>query len=64
MDPDPDPANFVIDLQDANKFFFYFFLNFFCLLLFKGTFTPFLKIKCKKSHKAVGIEVFLNIFAW
>ncbi len=36
MDPDPDPAIFVIDLQDANKkliFYFYFF----CYLLFEGT---------------------------
>jgi len=29
---DPDPAIFVIDLQDANKNKF-----FFCLLLFEGT---------------------------
>jgi hypothetical protein len=44
MDPSPDPAIFVIDLQDANKktIFFtkkYFFSKFFCLLLFKGSFT-------------------------
>jgi hypothetical protein len=32
---DPDPAIFVIDLQDAKK---NFFLNFFCILLFEGTF--------------------------
>jgi hypothetical protein len=50
---DPDPAIFVIDLQDANKK-----LNkkkLFCLLLFE---------KSKRSHKAVGIKVFLTIFAW
>jgi hypothetical protein len=38
----PDPAIFVIDLQDANKkliFYFYFF----CYLLFEGTFTSFFK---------------------
>jgi hypothetical protein len=40
----PDPAIFVIDLQDANK------KQFFCLLLFDGTFPLFLKIK---SHKEV-----------
>jgi hypothetical protein len=34
MDPDPDPAIFVIDLQDANK---KLFKKFFCLLLFEGT---------------------------
>jgi hypothetical protein len=52
-----DPAIFVIDLQDANKHF--------CLLLFEGTFTSFFKDKkSKRSHKAVGIKVFLTIFAW
>ncbi len=46
MDPAPDPAIFVIDLQDANKKLF--FSKFFCLLLFEGTFSLFLK-----SHKKV-----------
>jgi hypothetical protein len=53
MDPDadPDPAIFVIDLQDANKK-----LNFlkksFCLLLFEDTFTSFFKDKkSKRSSK-------------
>jgi hypothetical protein len=44
MDPDsdPDPAIFVIDLQDANKK--QILKNkFFCLLLFEGTFTSFFK---------------------
>jgi hypothetical protein len=36
MDPDPDPAIFISDLQDSNKFFL--FLKFFCLLLFEGNF--------------------------
>jgi hypothetical protein len=42
MDPDadPDPAVFVIDLQDANKKLI-LFKEFFCLLLFEGTFTSF-----------------------
>ncbi len=63
-DPDPDsdadldPDIFVIDLRDANKKIFK--KKFFCLLLFEGTFTPFFKDKkSKRSHKAVGIKVFL-----
>jgi hypothetical protein len=53
-DADRDPDILVTDLQDANKK-----LNKkkgFCLLHFAGTFTSFSKIK---SHKAVGIKVFL-----
>jgi hypothetical protein len=46
---DPDPAIFVIDLQDASKKII-FYSNFFCLLLFEGTFTLF--FKDKKSKKA------------
>jgi hypothetical protein len=64
MDPDPDPAIFDIDLQDAKKNTF-FFIKFFCLLLFEGTFTSFfIDIKSKRSHKAVGIKVFPTIFGW
>jgi hypothetical protein len=61
---DPDPAIFVIDLQDANKK--QFLKKLFCLLLFEGTFTSFFKDKkSKRSHKAVpGVRVFLTIFAW
>ncbi len=62
MDPDPDldPAIFVIDLQDANKKLI--FIKLFCLLLFEGTFTSFFKDKkSNKSHKTVGIKVFLTI---
>jgi hypothetical protein len=46
MDPDPDPAIFVIDLQDASKKLI-FLHNFFCLLpvLFEGTFTLFFEDK-------------------
>ncbi len=64
MDPDPDldPAIFVIDLQDTNKNI-YIFLKVF--LHFEGTFTYFFKDKkSKRSHTAVGIKVFLTIFAW
>jgi hypothetical protein len=49
MDPDPhpDPAIFVIDLQDANKKLIS--KKFFCLLLFEGTFAPFVKGKIPKE---------------
>ncbi len=53
LDPvaDPDPAIFVIDLQDANK-----------KLLFNCTFTSLFKDKkSKRSHKSVRIKVFLTI---
>ncbi len=64
MNPDPDHAIFVFDLQDANKKLF-FFSTFFCLLLFEGTFTSlFLDKKSWRSHKTVWIKVFLTIFAW
>jgi hypothetical protein len=42
-DPDPNPAIFVIDLQDDNKKLL--FPSFFFLLLFEGTFTKFFKDK-------------------
>jgi hypothetical protein len=45
---DPDPAIFVIDLQDASKKLI-FWHNFVCLLLFAGTFTLF--FKDKKSNR-------------
>jgi hypothetical protein len=62
MDPDPDPAIFAIDLQEANKKLFFYI--FFCLLLFEGTFTSFFKDKkSNRSHKTVGIKVFLTISA-
>jgi hypothetical protein len=44
---DPDPAIFVLDLQEANKKLF--FNKFFCLLLFEGTFTSF--SQDKKSQR-------------
>jgi hypothetical protein len=62
-DPDPDPAIFVIDLQEANKKLI-LLKKFFCLLLFEGTFTSFFKDKkSKRSHKTVEIKVFLTISA-
>jgi hypothetical protein len=44
---DPDPAIFVIDLQDASKKLI-FNLSFFCLLLLEGTFTSYFKDKKSK----------------
>ncbi len=53
---DPDPAIFVINVQDANKKLFF--------SLFEGTLTSFFKDKkSKRSHKTVEIKVFLTIFA-
>jgi hypothetical protein len=60
MDPDadPDPAIFVSDLQDVNKKLF------FCLLLFEGKCTSIVKDKKSyRSHKTVGINVFLTVLA-
>ncbi len=69
MDPvsDPDPAIFVIALQEANKKLL-LKKKFCCLLLFEGTvphiYFIFLKDKkSKRSHKTVGIKVFLTIYA-
>jgi hypothetical protein len=46
---DPDPAIFVIDLQDANKKLLFFI---FLLITFEGTFTSFFKDKKpKRGHK-------------
>ncbi len=59
MDPDPDPAIFDIDLQDANKkriekkYAFYFFSNLY--ITFKDK-------KSKWFKKILGIKVFLTIF--
>ncbi len=62
-DADSDPAIFVSDLQDVNKSLF--FISFFA---YYGTFWRYIYIifkdkKSKRSHKAVGIKVFLTIFA-
>ncbi len=56
MDPDPDPAIFVLDLQDANKKPIK--KKFFWLLHFSKS------KKSKRSHKTVRIKIFLTIFAW
>jgi hypothetical protein len=57
----PDPAILVIDLQDTNKN--YFLLQFVLLVTFEGTFSSFSKIKSQKSHKIIGIKVYVTIFA-
>jgi hypothetical protein len=58
-DADPDPAIYVIDLQDENKKK-QLKKKFFCLLLFEGTFTSFFKDKkSKRSHKTIGLRFFL-----
>ncbi len=46
MDPDPDPAIFLFNLQDANKKQI-FWQQIFFLLLYEGTFTSFFKDKIK-----------------
>ncbi len=59
---DPNPAIFVIDLEEAT--IKKCFNKFFCLLVFEGAFTSFFKDKkSKRSHKTVGTNVFLTIFA-
>jgi hypothetical protein len=60
MDPDPvpDPATFIVDLQDVNKNFFwgFFFANYYFLYVHLHTF---FKIKSQKevTCKTVGIKV-------
>ena len=59
---DPDPAIFVIDLQDARKK--NFLTQFFLLITYEATFTSLFKDKkSQRSHKTVGIKVSLTIFA-
>jgi hypothetical protein len=45
---DPDPANFIIDLQEANKKQI-LLKKLFCLLRFEGTFPSISKIKNQKE---------------
>jgi hypothetical protein len=56
---DPDPAIFVIELQDANKKLI-FFKKFFSLITFEGTCTSFSKIiNQKEVTKQEGLRFFL-----
>jgi hypothetical protein len=53
---DPDPAIFIIVLQEAKKNYFFIYKE--------GTSTSFFKDeKSKRSHKTAGIKVFLTSFA-
>jgi hypothetical protein len=62
MDPDPDPAIFVIALQDAIKKLI-FNTNFSAYYFLKVHLHHFQRQKVKKSHKIVRIKDFLTIFA-
>ncbi len=60
-DTDPDPAIFVIDFQDANKNLIKKKV-FLLITYFLKVHLPFFKDKkSKRSHKTVGMKVFLNI---
>jgi hypothetical protein len=63
---DPEPAIFLIDLQDANKKkLIYLSKSFFCLLLVEGAFTSFSKIKSKKKSQSSWSQGFFFLFfAW
>jgi hypothetical protein len=65
MDPelDPDPAIFVIDIQDDNKKLPVIKKKVF-LLLFEGTITSFFKDKIKKKSQNSRNQGFLTILAW
>jgi hypothetical protein len=55
---DSDPAIFIVDLQDANKnYFFLSFSAYYFLMVQVHNFSE------TKSHKIVGIKVFLAIYA-
>ncbi len=67
LDPDqnadPDPAIFVIDLQDAK--YLLILKKGVLLITFRRCTTSFFKDKkAQRRHKAVGVKVFLTIFAW
>jgi hypothetical protein len=53
QDSDPDPAIFIIHLQDANKKIYFFKKKFVCLFFFEGTFTLFYHFSNIKSQKEV-----------
>jgi hypothetical protein len=59
-DMDPDPAIFIINLQDASQKTFFFSFAAYCYL--KVHLHNFSKIKSKKRHKTVGIKVFSYYF--
>ncbi len=61
VDPYPDSAIFVIDLQDANKKLF--FSSFYAYFFLKIHLNHFSKIKSKKRELKVLLNI-LTIFAW
>jgi hypothetical protein len=60
VDPDSDPAIFVIDLQDASKNFLTLFSAFYFLKVHLPNFS---KIKSQRATKIVGIKVFPTNYA-
>ncbi len=68
LNPDPDadrdPAIFLNDLQDANKKQSFLFKSIFAYYFLRCIYLIIKDKKSKRSHKAVGIKVFLIIFAW
>jgi hypothetical protein len=60
-DSDPDPAIFDNDLQDANKKLIKKSLSAFYFLRYIYIISK--NKKSKRSHKTVGIKIFLTIFA-
>jgi hypothetical protein len=62
---DPDPAIFVIDLlKMATRNYGNFLKSFSAYYFLKVHVHHFNDKKSKRSHKAVGIKVFLTFFAW
>ncbi len=59
---DPDPAIFVVDLQDANKKLIFFLSKF--SPFWRSIYIIFKDKQSKRSHKTVGIKVLLTIFVW
>jgi hypothetical protein len=62
MNPDPDPAIFVIDLQEASKKLI-FVKQFSAYYFLKVYLYHFPKKKSNINHRTVGIKVFLTFFA-
>jgi hypothetical protein len=63
MDPDPDPAIFVIDLQDANKKIFVH-KSFSAYYFLKVQLHFFSKVKCQKEIAKQQESSVHTIFAW
>jgi hypothetical protein len=59
--PDPDPAIFVSDFQDANKKFFYP-LHIFCITFCRCTFTSAIKDNKSSNNRKFNIFFFFGQF--